>query len=432
MALLLDVSRLLENRHLQTPTGLERVELAYAQHFLHHADGRDLRFVVTWPTFTGVLDSHSARTLIKDVAARWQFHKVSGFHELQAALNETPDKRRRAPLQIGAPDRSKGFHDHAYTVASYCKSGLRPLSARTIAQICRDDSWYIQVAQFRLDRPKRFRWMANTKVRGLFMLHDLIPIMHPEFCRPGEAKRHTDRVETMLDRAALIVTNSEFTRQALSDYAAGRTLPRAEVVPLGISTAFAMPRSSPALQATIPYFVVIGTIEPRKNLEFLLTLWRRWTNEGQSPRARLVVVGRRGWEIETVSKLLDQSSGLAPTVIEARSLSDADMIALLRGAAALLAPSSVEGFGLPIAEALALGVPVVASDIAAHREVGGTFADYVSPIDGPGWQKALEDYAAPGSPRRQQRLDALRGYRATTWADHMARVEQLMAEAGRS
>lgn len=174
------------------------------------------------------------------------------------------------------------------------------------------------------------------------------------------------------------------------------------------------------------YFVVIGTIEPRKNLEFLLTLWRRCTEDGQSPRARLVVVGRRGWEIESVSKLLDRSVGLAPTVIEARSLSDAGMITLLRGAAALVAPSWVEGFGLPIAEALALGVPVLASDIAAHREVGGAFAEYIGAIDGRGWMAALDGYAMPNSERRRLRLNALKSYRPTTWADHMARVEELM------
>ncbi len=127
---------------------------------------------------------------------------------------------------------------------------------------------------------------------------------------------------------------------------------------------------------------MVGTIEPRKNLLQLLTVWHRWTQEGRSPRARLIVVGRRGWENENILELLDRSKGLAPSVIEVASLGDARMVALLKGATALLAPSFVEGYGLPIAEALALGTPVIASDTDAHREAGGAFADYLDPLDG--------------------------------------------------
>jgi glycosyltransferase involved in cell wall biosynthesis len=429
--LLVDISRLIENLHLQTPTGIDRVEMAYAQHFLQHADRDDLQFVATWPAFSGLLDVDYVKPLIEDAASRWQssprdLDNDRSLNALRQALNGAADTAADAPLRVGASDQEKGVRDHVRIVSTLLRSAMRPLSGRTLSRIRERGAWYIHVSQFRLNRPMRFMWMPKTNVRGLFMLHDLIPIMHPEYCRPGEARRHTDRVDTMVERASLIVANSDFTRQSLRAHVGGRSLPRCEVVPLGISPPFAAFTGIAPIRTDIPYFVVIGTIEPRKNLEFLLTLWRRWTGEGQSPRARLVIVGRRGWEIESVSNLLDRSVGLAPTVIEARSLSDAGMIALLRGAAALLAPSWVEGFGLPIAEALALGVPVLASDVAAHREVGGAFAEYLAPIDGRGWRNALDDYATPDSERRQSRVAALKGYRPSTWSDHMVRVEALM------
>ena len=431
MTLLIDISRLVENLHLQTPTGIDRVEMAYVLHFLQHSDRHDLRFVVTWPAFTGILNVDHVRPLIEDASARWEaraqdIDRDQTLQALRRALTMPADTSAESPLHVGQSDQRKGVADQVTAASVWLRSMLNPLAGRALAELRHRGAWYLHVSQFRLNRPKRFQWMRPANVRGLFMLHDLIPIIHPEYCRPGEASRHAARVETMIARASVIVANSEFTRQSLTARVGIGSLPRCEVVPLGISAAFVSGAAIPPIQSGIPYFVVIGTIEPRKNLEFLLTLWRRWTDHGRVPRARLVIVGRRGWEIESVANLLDRSVGLAPTVIEARALSDSGMIALLKGAAALIAPSWVEGFGLPVAEALALGVPVLASDIAAHREVGGAFADYIGPVDGRGWTQALDDYAAPDSERRRSRLTALKSYRPTTWPDHMARVEALM------
>ncbi len=70
-------------------------------------------------------------------------------------------------------------------------------------------------------------------------------------------------------------------------------------------------------------------------------------------------------------------------------------------------PSFAEGFGLPVAEALAAGTPVVASDIEAFREVGGEAIDYLDPLDGRGWLQAVRDYATPNSPRRRAALERI-------------------------
>ena len=100
-----------------------------------------------------------------------------------------------------------------------------------------------------------------------------------------------------------------------------------------------------------------------------------------------------------------------------------------RGARALLLPSFAEGFGFPMVEALALGVPVLCSNLAALRENGGDVPEYLDPLDGPGWRNAVMDYALPASPRRAAQLHRLAGWRAPSWQDHFAAVEALIAEA---
>jgi glycosyltransferase involved in cell wall biosynthesis len=263
----------------------------------------------------------------------------------------------------------------------------------------------------------------------MFLVHDLIPISHPEYFLPEEDERHRRRIETVARMADVVIFNSAATKAAWDDHVAQSDLPRPRgaVVPLGVEEVFHARKGGGAgLDTPIPYFVVVGTMEARKNLTFLLQVWRQWTCNGQRPLARLVIVGRRGWESENVFDLLDRSAALAPTVVEVAELGDVAMAALMRGARALLAPSLIEGFGLPIAEALSLGVPVVASGIDAHREVGGAFADYVDPIDGPGWLAALEDYVQDCSPRRLQRIRLAETYRPLTWDAHIGTVLEIL------
>ncbi len=434
MVLFVDISRLVENLHLETPTGIDRVEMAYARHFLARAENDDVRFVVTWPHFSGVLTAADIKPLIEEAATRWAAgeaaRKDGSFDALQAALKQPIDTARERPQRIGKPDDKRRVSDWSRMASIWMRSAARPLNTRSVAELRNKRSCYIHVSQFRLNRPERFAWLTDPAISSIFMLHDLIPISHPEYCRPGEAIRHRARVDTMIQHASAIVTVSEATRLSLESYLATRKnpVPPCDVVPLGLAPAFIDHLDIQPLQTDIPYFVVVGTIEPRKNLLHLLTVWHRWTQEGAHPRARLVIVGRRGWENENILEILDRSRGLAPSVIEAASLGDAGMVALLKGAVALLAPSFVEGYGLPIAEALALGTPVIASDTDAHREAGGAFAEYLDPLDGPAWMQAFDDYCSSGSERGQRQREIVQGYEPTVWNNHFLKIDKIIEE----
>ena len=141
---------------------------------------------------------------------------------------------------------------------------------------------------------------------------------------------------------------------------------------------------------------------------------------------RLVVVGQRGWECENVVDLLERCEPLRGIVIERGACSDAELMTYLRHAQALLFPTFAEGYGMPVAEALALGTPVIASDLDVFREISADVPEYVDPLDGARWMELVADYSRPDSPRRAAQLERMKGFRATTWEQHFGKVDHFL------
>jgi glycosyltransferase involved in cell wall biosynthesis len=260
-------------------------------------------------------------------------------------------------------------------------------------------------------------------------VHDLLPLEFPEYVRLGHDARHIQRMTTVARFADAAIVNSAVTRDALQRFldGFGRSLP-VLVAPLGIDmvTDTAPPDADPGRSAGAPYFVCVGTIEPRKNHLLLLNLWRRLASELGPAAPRLVLVGQRGWENEQVIDMIERSPAIRGLVEERNSLSDPAMARLLAGARATLVPSFGEGYGLPLVEALALGVPALCSDLPVFREVAGRVAEFLDPLDGPAWRAAIVDYARPDSPRRAAQCARIAAWRRPTWSEHFVAVDALI------
>jgi glycosyltransferase involved in cell wall biosynthesis len=228
-----------------------------------------------------------------------------------------------------------------------------------------------------------------------------------------------------------VIFNSEATRSVFAPFLArAGCAPRAVVAPLGVS----LPLRAVASESrpAAPYFVCLGTIEPRKNHLLLLNIWRRLATSLGVGAPRLLIIGRRGWENENAIDMIERCTALKGLVEEHSAVPDDQLLTLLRGARALLLPSFAEGYGLPVAEALAMGVPVLCSGLPALREVGGAAPDYLDPLDGPAWQNAILDYAQDNSLRRQAQLARIRNWRAPLWSEHFAAVDALLDAVGAS
>jgi glycosyltransferase involved in cell wall biosynthesis len=96
----------------------------------------------------------------------------------------------------------------------------------------------------------------------------------------------------------------------------------------------------------------------------------------------------------------------------------------------LLFPSIVEGYGLPLVEALGAGVPVIASDLPVFREIAGDRPDYLDPRDEVAWERIILDYVGDASEARSAQLRRIGGFRPPSWSDHFARAEELLRTLG--
>lgn len=396
--IILDLSRLVSRLLHPTPTGVDRVEMAYARGLLariperlrfaaFHADGR-----------YGRLDPHGVRAFLDHCEARW---------EAGGADPVAPRRWSEAARWLW-------------------RLRPRPVPPRSGPRVL------LQPSHNQLDRPARIAARnAREQARFICLIHDLIPISHPEYARPGGADRHRRRIRTIEAQADAILVNSQATRDALIAHSGAALSGRPILVaPLGIDRAGAAAAAPPPGR---PWFLCLGTIEPRKNHLLLLNVWRSLVERlGPERVPMLLIVGRRGWENENVLDMLDRCPGLAHTVREIGRLPDAELRPLIAGARALLMPSFAEGFGLPVGEALAAGTPVLASDLPAHREVGGPVPEYLDPLDGPAWRAAVTDYACEHSPRRAAQLDRLAGWTPPGWDDHFSRVLALAEAVARS
>ncbi|MDQ3144941.1 MAG: glycosyltransferase family 4 protein [Pseudomonadota bacterium] len=286
-------------------------------------------------------------------------------------------------------------------------------------------TFYLNVGHTGLDEPTLPSWIAGNRLRAIFLVHDLIPITFPQYCRAGEGDRHARRMTNVLASAHGIICNSQATVADLTDFAKTRGVPMPAATAAWISGPPPRPNPGPPPLAT-PYFVTLGTIEGRKNHLLLLEIWHHLIDSMGTQAPTLIVIGQRGWEAGPALALLDRPSEFAGKVIELNDCGDDDLAAWIGGARALLMPSFAEGFGLPIVEALALGTPVIASNLAIFREIGGSIPTFANPGDRAEWTRLIRAFAGDSSERARQ-LEQMKAYKAPSWGDHFAIVDQWLA-----
>jgi alpha-1,3-rhamnosyl/mannosyltransferase len=205
---------------------------------------------------------------------------------------------------------------------------------------------------------------APRGVKLTATIHDLTCWLMPELHTQANVRADRTFAEKILRRADGLIAVSENTRQDAMKLL-GIAPEKIETIYSGVADEYFNARPS---QRAKPYVLYVGTIEPRKNLNVLLDAWKLLRTDFE-----LVIAGPEGWGSEpTLARIRQEATYLG-------YVPEADLPGLVAGATVFVYPSLYEGFGFPVVQAMAAGVPVVTSNTSCLPEIAGDAAVLVDP-----------------------------------------------------
>ena len=392
-ARLLDVTRLIR-RAGRVLTGVDRVEMAYLDAVL--ADPVPIFGLVRTSLGYVLLDHSGLAPLRRQLCGQVGFGKPDMLSRLQRGhtliQRQALSDVRRLSIGRAVPRRlTKLLKEHLPQNTSYVNVGHSNFTARVLQGV-------------------KTALGAQISV----MIHDAIPLDFPQFQRSGTVEIFRKKLQLVRKYADLVIYNSADTQRCCEIHLAEwGEIPNGIVSHLGTD----LPSPDPVISLPKrPYFVAVGTIEPRKNHALLLDIWESLGSDAPE----LHICGTRGWNNKAVFDRLDSLRD-SSNIFERANLDDFSLAALVQGAQGLLFPSFAESFGLPPVEAAALRVPILCNDLEVLREILGDIPVYAKVSDRYLWNKTVKELAiADPKTRKQER------YIPTSWNHHFKVVLSLV------
>lgn len=312
---------------------------------------------------------------------------VSGSAPAAAAVPETLPSEER-PSWLDRLARALGLRSPESPSSAF-QTVSSPSTLRQRAQpgdmLCALGApWHDPLYKERVERCK-----AETGVRFSVLIHDLIPLIRPEFFEKGRAPHFEAVIGGIMPLTDQVLTNSRATAADVTKWSSERGIVlKVPPVPLPIGSGFSTRRSADdAARETLPsslkagdFVLFVSTIEVRKNHTQAFRIWCQLLRD--LPEAlvpTLVFAGSWGWMVEDLRKAIEATDHLNGKLQIILSPDDATLAALYRGCRFSLYLSHYEGWGLPVSDSLSYGKPCVASNRASIPEAGGRFCVYVDP-----------------------------------------------------
>lgn len=288
------------------------------------------------------------------------------YHWLRALRAASPDNIRTflSPSATGGLQHNQGVGRNALQLATLAGLNRSPRWATALLTPSCD---VFHVSNLLRSPPPRVR-VSGT-------IHDLTAWIMPEFHRPATLKADAAFADLILKRAAGVIANSENTKLDAIRIL-GIDPDRVHTIHLGVAEPYfsvqreAIARVAARYRLSRPWFLFVGTIEPRKNIDGLLSAWNSLPRNFRE-NYDLVVAGMPGWNSSSTMQRLEQAKRDEGSIRYLGYVPESDVPGLTAGARSLVYPSFYEGFGIPVAQALACGCPVITSNVSSLPEITG-------------------------------------------------------------
>lgn len=279
--------------------------------------------------------------------------------------------------------------------------------------------------------PSYFAQLKAKGIKPIIMIHDLFPILYPEYSDPAYAEQFEKNIISSINNAIGLICVSQNTQNLLEHYLQSKNISCPPVIASPLAPGLINQETQQLAPLEGPYFVIVSTIVARKNHLLLLHIWRQLSKQLGENTPKLVIIGKRSAECSSTLAMMDHCQLIRPHIIETTA-TDKELRHYLTHATALLFPTFAEGYGLPLIEALSFNVPVLASDLTIFREIANNIPEYLDPIDGKGWLETILEYTQEHSSLRAAQLERLSEFTMPTWFDHFRKVNLFLARIASS
>lgn len=259
-------------------------------------------------------------------------------------------------------------------------------------------------------------------LRRVVLCYDIIPILFPQWYVPQDVALFRRYYEKTFASADRVIFNARSTEGDARTYclSLGFDLADTRIVPLGSDIPVGADHAGELPQGLEPgrFALYVSTVEPRKNHQMLVEVWRRLAADGviAATKFKLVFVGRRGWMMDAFFADLAAEPEFGGSILHFTGLSDETIGALYADAAFSLYPSLYEGYGLPPTESMLAGTPVIASTGGALPEVVGEAGLCLDPGDVEAWYREVRRMIEDDG-YRQSRVELAKSYKPVSWRE---------------
>jgi glycosyltransferase involved in cell wall biosynthesis len=259
------------------------------------------------------------------------------------------------------------------------------------------------------------------------MCHDVIPFLFPQYCHRSTVRDFPPYFLKLAAASEVMFCISENTKRDAKRVLreAGAPVPRMEVIRLGDDLPATRGTVRPEVRELCrqKFMLCVSTLERRKNHQVLYHALRLMRESlPDSPAPLLVFAGKPGWGVTDVMSDITLDPVTQGRIQMVHGASDAELSELYRHAVCCLFPSYYEGWGLPVAEALAHGKVVLASNSSSIPEIGSDLVTYLDPLNPREWARAMEEQMTNPDARAAREAAVRAGYRPHAWSATAAQV----------